>query len=279
MKYSTRHQGFTIVELLIVIVVIAVLAAISIVAYNGIQDRAKAASLQSDLANAAKAVGLASANTGEYPTSLPSEVKASAGNVLQLTASAGKTFCINGYNQQGLVASVASGGAHKNYLCDGALIGSPVGGSIPTVPKGTNLVPDFSAWTVSNGMSYNAATNQVCGTTSGTAKSPLVRVEGPASVKFTVDTYATQPSPNGNPGSRGYYSSSYYDTDGITAVTNTSGYTGNGNAQDIPLSTWTTHSWSTTAGSAVKYIRFTINSTPTTYTSDNCYRKPRITIP
>ena len=33
-------KGFTIVELLIVIVVIAILAAISIVAYNGIQSRA-----------------------------------------------------------------------------------------------------------------------------------------------------------------------------------------------------------------------------------------------
>ena len=34
-------SGFTIVELLIVIVVIAILAAISIVAYNGVQDRSK----------------------------------------------------------------------------------------------------------------------------------------------------------------------------------------------------------------------------------------------
>lgn len=38
MRKST--SGFTIVELLIVIVVIAILATISIVAYNGIQDRA-----------------------------------------------------------------------------------------------------------------------------------------------------------------------------------------------------------------------------------------------
>jgi prepilin-type N-terminal cleavage/methylation domain-containing protein len=35
-----NHSGFTIVELLIVIVVIAILAALSVVAYNGIQNRA-----------------------------------------------------------------------------------------------------------------------------------------------------------------------------------------------------------------------------------------------
>ena len=42
-------SGFTIVELLIVIVVIAVLATITIVAYNGIQNRAYDSSIQSDL--------------------------------------------------------------------------------------------------------------------------------------------------------------------------------------------------------------------------------------
>lgn len=50
----TRREGFTIVELLIVVVVIAILAAITIVAYNGIQNRAKLSALQSDLENAAK---------------------------------------------------------------------------------------------------------------------------------------------------------------------------------------------------------------------------------
>src|SRR6478672_468050 len=48
MKYRSM-SGFTIVELLIVIVVIGILAAITIVAYNGIQIRAQNASVQSDV--------------------------------------------------------------------------------------------------------------------------------------------------------------------------------------------------------------------------------------
>lgn len=45
----TKSTGFTIVELLIVIVVIGILAAITIVAYNGIQNRANDTVVQSDM--------------------------------------------------------------------------------------------------------------------------------------------------------------------------------------------------------------------------------------
>ena len=49
-------SGFTIVELLIVIVVIAILAAISVVTYTGIQQRARDSQRKSDLDYIAKAL-------------------------------------------------------------------------------------------------------------------------------------------------------------------------------------------------------------------------------
>ncbi len=66
-----NRRGFTIVELLIVIVVIAILAAITIVAYNGIQNRAKQSAAQSALSQANKKIlAYAVQNSDTYPTSL-----------------------------------------------------------------------------------------------------------------------------------------------------------------------------------------------------------------
>lgn len=59
-----NRQGFTIVKLLIVVVVIAILAAITIVAYNGIQNRSKASVIISDVNAIEKALRLYKIDTG-----------------------------------------------------------------------------------------------------------------------------------------------------------------------------------------------------------------------
>lgn len=62
-----RPRGFTIVELLIVIVVIAILAAIVIVAYQGVQGRARDSARLSDMKTIMKALEIYKTNTGSYP--------------------------------------------------------------------------------------------------------------------------------------------------------------------------------------------------------------------
>lgn len=64
-----NNSGFTIVELLIVIVVIAILAAISIVAYNGIQTRAKTNAGQQLAAQIVKKMEAVNAVKGSYYSS------------------------------------------------------------------------------------------------------------------------------------------------------------------------------------------------------------------
>lgn len=79
-NYRYSGRGFTIVELLIVIVVIAILAAITIVAYNGIQKRANDSVVSSDINTFKKKLELIKVDLDRYPRTVaefPSDLKIS----------------------------------------------------------------------------------------------------------------------------------------------------------------------------------------------------------
>lgn len=66
-----RERGFTIVELLIVVVVIAVLASITIVAFNGVQSRARDTARLQDMKVIIKALEAYKTVNGSYPAATP----------------------------------------------------------------------------------------------------------------------------------------------------------------------------------------------------------------
>ena len=78
-KVLGSSNGFTIIELLVVIVIIAILSTITFVSYTGITQKAAAATLQSDLKNASTGIALYNANNDIYPADLAA---AQAANLL-----------------------------------------------------------------------------------------------------------------------------------------------------------------------------------------------------
>jgi prepilin-type N-terminal cleavage/methylation domain-containing protein len=78
-RLSKRHStGFTIVELLIVIVVIAILAGITIVAYVGIQGRARDSTRITKVQSIAQALELYKIDNGSYPKILDGQGRESS---------------------------------------------------------------------------------------------------------------------------------------------------------------------------------------------------------
>lgn len=282
-------SGFTLVELLIVIVVVAILAAITIVGYGAVRDRGRDASIQNDLKHAANAMGIAQTKAGGvYPDTLPSTVSVSKGNVLQLAATKNRSsFCINGYGPKNARWSYDSeAGTVRNYLCGGVTVGSAVGGTVPTAPQNSNLALDFSQWTTSGGMTYNSSTKEMVCTNgvAGNATSPLMRVDQPSTGSFKYEAYATVATPT-RPNSGSYVGSKYYAADGSTPAYNTTPspgpHAGNGSAPALSaLSSWQSFNFAMTMGPNIIYSTITVacDTSANRYTSDTRYRNPVFTV-
>lgn len=140
--------GFTIVELLIVIVVIAILAAISIVAFNGIQARGKTSAAQSNAARIVKKAEIYNTQLGYYPI----------GITVLLNAPSAEPYSLSGVVVQSLNDDSPTNAA-ASLICGS---GSPAS---PTAITSSNVVGGAIYY-----RDYQKSANQAVsyGTTSGT---------------------------------------------------------------------------------------------------------------
>lgn len=111
---TRRDSGFTIVELLIVVVVIAILAAITIVAYTGIQNRAKDSAQRTAVSQAGKKLATAAVqNNDQYPADKAAflvQTSLSESASLEYTyipTDSLKDFCVSGVNPANSASAIA----------------------------------------------------------------------------------------------------------------------------------------------------------------------------
>ncbi len=212
---KNKHSGFTIVELLIVIVVIGILAAITIVAYNGIQARARAATVQSDLEGAAKQLAMDQITSSAYPATVAlanngAGLKASSGTTYQYAVNnttTPQTYCITATN----VTTSYFVSSSNNTPTAGACPGQGAGGVAAITNLATN--PEATVY-LSSGSSLGWLSTRWFGTSGGTGTYSLVTgaSDGPIGITtYCRKTWTAAPAGNGNTG----YSNSYGGSSGI----------------------------------------------------------------
>lgn len=276
-NFGLNDRGFTLVELLVVIAIIGLLAGITIVSWSGWQTRSAESAVKSDLLAAMSSLNSHKNFNNGYPATFPSSLSTSGDVVLELTAVTNGTVCVNAYHtkQTTVRRSIISSNANtvRSFLCSGAGIAT-LGGTIPAAPKSVELDAPFSEWTLNGTTTFSGSTGELTLGTNGTAVSPLIRVNGVSAVDIDGMFYATVQSAQASlqPYGGWHIGTQYYAANGTTLVNNSAGYTANGCARQVTLSSWNASRNGVCAfalGTNVVYLRVTFYSSNSGYSSTN----------
>ena len=140
-------RGFTLIEVLIVVLVISILALITVPSLMGASRRGREASLRADLRELRVAVEVFRAHTGVYPARLEDLI--------------GDTAPANGLNDEGETASIEANTYRGPYTRnpDGGLVKDPITRAADwgylTAPPSVGHVSSSAAGQTLEGVPYN----------------------------------------------------------------------------------------------------------------------------
>lgn len=140
------QSGFTIIELIVVVIVIGILASVSTVVYRGSQERARFASYKSDIVRINEAITLYNSENGRYP--LGDGTSASG-----CTTGSGTSFMANSGLVPGYISRMPdvpnhNGGVNYYAYCwngSGAeykIVRLVSSGTVPSVEQSTDVTMD-----------------------------------------------------------------------------------------------------------------------------------------
>jgi prepilin-type N-terminal cleavage/methylation domain-containing protein len=151
-NFSRISNGFTIVELLVVIVVIGVLASISLISYTGISNKAKEAAVIADLTNTTKQLKLFQIENSGFPETIRCDIpnsitnkciKPSGDNAL------GRYTYDNSSGSQAFCLTVINSNIKKHIDQDGVIADNACTYAFPETIATNNPVPTRYAITLS----------------------------------------------------------------------------------------------------------------------------------
>lgn len=249
MKLLGKHAGFTIVELLVTIVVIAILATLVTVSYNGLIARGNDATTKTNAGQVLNKIAVYYTQNGSYPTTLSELGFTDSGDMSYTYTATSTTFCVG-----------VTKGSISYYVSDTT--------STPTqtaCEPSVTLPTPIAAWNFNEGSGNTAADSSGNGNTltkvgspwtasgkTGAGLNPSISNYFSRSSGFgddTLDTWTVSMWFNRTSNLSTQYGQFMHDDQDFWMEMVTAGnwgYSGSYSSNPLPLNTWHHLTWVTT---------------------------------